>query len=66
MITALSTVFRKSSRSHGTGGDCIEMAPAELGASAGGAARAMRDSKAPAANTMGVALAAWSVFTAAL
>jgi hypothetical protein len=65
-VEVAPTAFRKSSRSHGTKGDCVEVSPAELTAPLTVEARAVRDSKAPAAHTVGLPLAAWSAFTAVL
>jgi hypothetical protein len=49
--------WRKSSRSNGSGGDCVEVA--DLGAH-----RAVRDSKNPAGPALICTITEWAAFTA--
>jgi hypothetical protein len=56
----IGALWRKSTRSTGGGGNCVEVAqnlPGVVG---------VRDSKDPAGGTLTVSPAAWSMFTAAV
>ncbi|SCL30371.1 protein of unknown function [Micromonospora rhizosphaerae] len=59
MTDLTGAVWRKSTRSGGHGGDCVEVADNLPGIVA------VRDSKDPAGPTLTFAPAAWSAFTAA-
>jgi hypothetical protein len=50
-------VWRKSTRSNGAGGDCVEVADLVVGIG-------VRDSKAPHAGHLAFALEAWAAFVA--
>ncbi|MGH3883079.1 MAG: DUF397 domain-containing protein [Pseudonocardiaceae bacterium] len=53
-------IWRKSSRSNGSGGNCVEVTDLD------GGHRAVRDSKNPAGAALVVTLAGWTAFTAGL